>query len=262
MKFKNYSDYYFLRCNSLNKYREELNNGEKLYMNHCRYFHEKKDEFQQDIEGQVYKQNPGTVGYLLEADKSIAVEKIIEQVRKKEFDDIKVICETTDVEIQIEGYLFCLTIIPKKYICFQDNKIIFNKQFNISKDFWNLLYQYSKEDGYAYCSLYDAETYIDIFCEEMTQRGYSVNYDEVSYEMLDEEKRIRYAQNDLRKIIFTKDLKFEYQNEFRFFVQKSKHNTFEHIEERGIDFKPSLVRDFVYLTPEYVNKLGWNNSEI
>lgn len=246
MKLINYSDYYFLRCNSTQNYRDELNNGEKLYINHCRCFHEKEDEFQQDFEGQIFKQIPGTIGYLVEADKSLAVEKIIEQVSKKEFKDVNVICETTDFEIQIEGYIFCLTIIPKKYICFQDNKIIFNKQFDISQDFRNLLYEYSKENGYAFCSLYDAETFINIFYKEMTKRGYTVNYKEVNYERLDEEKRIRCAQNDLEKIIFTKDIKYEYQNEFRFFVQRIDHNTFEHIEERGIDFKPSLICDFVF----------------
>lgn len=261
MDFSAFKNFYFMRCYYVEKHRDDFNSGELMYINSVKYFHDLENEFQQDFECGVFRQEPNTTAYLLRAKSNYSVDEAIDNVINNRLEDGEWVMKTADFKIYINGYILCLTIIPKHYIVFNENGIVFNQEHNISPAYWNLLNQYSK-DKYLFSSVYDAETFMNIFYTEMTNKGYSVNYGLVEYENLDAEKRMKYSQSDISKLIFTKDEKYSYQNEFRLFIrQKDSNNTLDHIEVIGIDLRPSLIMSYAYLSPEYVKELKLTNKD-
>ena len=255
MDFSNFINYYFIRCSSVQKYRDDFNSGEKMYINSVQYFHDIENEFQQDFECGIFRQEPNTTAYLLKARSEFTANEVIDKVINNCLEEDEWIMKTSDFKIYINGYILCLTLVPKSYIAFVEKGVAFNSEYNIAPGFWYLLNQYSNSK-YLYFSVYDAETFMKIFYTEMSQRGYFVESGLVRYEKLDTEKRIEYSQSDMRKLVFTKDEKYSYQNEFRFFIRcRDSDNTLDHIEVIGIDLRPSLIRNYAYLSPEYAKEL-------
>ena len=72
--------------------------------------------------------------------------------------------------------------------------------------------------------------------------------------MTTEERIAAFKSNDISKVVFTKDREFAYQHEFRMYIN-SGNCTQEHIELQGIDLQSTVVKDFAYLSPEYIKKL-------
>ena len=258
MDFSILKNYYFMRCFSCKEYRDDFNSGKKVYVNSMQYFHEHEDDFQRDFEGGVFAQGPGEKGGILLCKNSITAEMAIKKVSMKQFTSDDMFIETKNAKLFINGYIFCMTIIPKQYLEIRAKELVFNRNKDISSSFYYLLNQYAKKNKYAFFSFYDAEPFMERFCTQMIQRGYSLSCGRVAYENLSQEQRSKYYdQGDIAKLVFTKDKRFHYQNEFRIFIQCPSGNTTDHIEESGIDMSSAVLKDLVYLSPEYAKELGW-----
>ena len=258
--FSKFKNYYFMRCFSNEEYRDAFNNGEKIYINSTKYFHDLEDNFQQDFEGGVFRQLPNTRGILILSKSKITLNEAVEKVVENRFSNGELFFRTSDFKVYINGYIFCLTIIPKSYIEFRENEIVFNENHNIRDGFYHLLNQYTNDKGYTYVCVYDAEHFMRIFYESMSNRGYNICYGCIDYQSISLEEKIQYyVQHDIEKLVFTKDEQYSYQNEFRLFFQKTNHENPDHIEETGIAMQPSVVKDMVYLSPDYVEKLQIGN---
>lgn len=256
MDFSAFGNYYFLHCFSQEKYRDEFNSGEKIYINSMQYFHNLEDDFQRDFEGGVVSQLQNRKGWMLKAKASYNVNEAIEKVINNELKDDEWIIPTSDFKFYINGYIFCFTLIPKRYLEFRDNKIVFNEKHDISSGFRYLLNQYTKDSKYTYISIYNAQLFMETFYPQMANKGYKISYGCVDYENLTQELKCKYySENNIYKLIFTKAEKFNYQNEFRIFLHKTGEEVKNHIEETGIDLQSSVVNNLVYLSPEYAKEL-------
>lgn len=253
--FTRFRDYYFLRCFSCEKYRNDFNTGKKVYINSVQYFHDLEDDFQRDFEGGIFRQPPNTKAFLLKAKSSLTVDEAIEHAINNKLESGEWVMKTSDFKFFINGYIFCLTIIPKIYLRINEKEIVFNEKHNISDAFWYLLNQYTQQNQYAYISLYDAETFMEVFYRQMTKKGYSINCGCVDYENLTQDERLKYySENNITKLLFTKDKRFSYQNEYRLFIHQPGKSQQEHIEESGIDMRCALLNDLVYLSPKFVKE--------
>ena len=254
--FSRLKHYYLMKCFSKEEYRDEFNTGKKIYINSMEYFHDLENYFQRYFEGGVFEQLPGTRGYLFISKAGTSIENVMDRYMKKPADAEDGFIETSNFKIYVNGYILCLTIIPKAYISFGHDKITFNETFNIREDFFYLLNEYTTGTGYTYISIYDAEVFMKIFCEAMKKRGYDISYGEVDYQSISQKERIEhYVNRDIEAIIFSKDEKYSYQHEFRIFLQNEFQNAKSHVEEVNINMLPSVVYDMVYLSPSYVEKL-------
>ena len=263
MDFSCFKNYYLMHCFSKEKYRNDFNSGEKIYVKAVQYFHDLEDEFQRDFEGGVFKQEPNSKAYLIKARADLTANEAIDKAINRQLQEGEWIIPTSDLKFYINGYIFCFTLIPKCYLEIRDSQIVFNEKHNISNGFYYLLNQYTKDSKYTYISLYDAQTFMEIFYPEMTFRGYKIAYGCVDYENLSQEQRCKYySEKNIAKLIFTKDEKYSYQNEFRIFIQKSGQDVQDHIDESGIKLQSSVVNDLVYLSPKYMDELGWRKNEI
>lgn len=261
MDFSRFRDYYFMRCFSKEQYRNEFNTGKKLYINSLQYFHDLDDEFQQDFEGLIFKQPPNSKGYLIKAKADLTVNEAIDKALNNKLQDGEWIIPTSDFKFYINGYIFCLTLIPKCYLQIREREIVFNNHYDISNAFYHLLNQYTKGTKSTYISLYDAQSFMEIFYPQMTSKGYSVSYGSVDYEDLSpEQRRQYYSELRIDKLVFTKEKKYDYQNEFRFFLRKNGEDVRDHIEEVGVVLQPAVVEDLVYLSSDYVDELGWKKE--
>ena len=246
-----------MHCFSEEKYRKEFNSGEKIYIKAVQYFHDLEDEFQRDFEGGVFRQLPNIKTFLLNTKSDLTVNQAIDKIISHHLQDGEWIIPTSDFKFYINGYIFCFTIIPKCYLEIRDNQIIFNETHNIIDDFYYLLNQYTMDSKYTYISLYDAQSFMETFYPQMTSRGYKISYGCVDYENLSQEQRCKcFSEKNIAKLIFTKDERFNYQNEFRIFLHKTGEMVQDHIEEVGINLQSSVVNDLVYLSPEYVKQIG------
>lgn len=250
-----------MHCFSEEKHRKEFNTGEKIYINSVQYFHDLEDEFQRDFEGGILRQEPNKNGFFLFSKSNLTADEAINKTINHQLENDELLIPTSDFKIYINGYIFCLTLIPKCYLRIRDNEIVFNENHNIASCFYYLLNQYTKNCKYTYISLYDAQSFMEIFYSQMTNKGYSISYGCVNYEKLSQEQRFKYySKKDISKLIFTKDDKFDYQNEFRIFLHKPGKEVQGHIEEVGIDLQSSVVKDLVYLSPKYVSELELNKK--
>lgn len=263
MDFSNFKNFYLMHCFSKEEYRREFNSGEKIYIKAVQYFHDLEDEFQRDFEGGVFRQPPNSNAFLLKAKPDLTVNQAIDNVISHDLQDVEWIIPTSDFKFYVNGYIFCFTLIPKCYLEIRDGQIIFNKAHNIADSFYYLLNQYTKDSKYTYISLYDAQSFMETFYPQMANRCYKISYGCVDYENLSQAQRCKYfSDKNIAKLIFTKDERFNYQNEFRIFLHKTGEMAQDHIEEAGIYLQSSVVNDSVYLSREYVNKLGWGKNEI
>lgn len=252
-----------MRCFSRQEYRDDFNSGKKVYINSMQYFHDHEDVFQRDFEGGIFAQEPGAEGGILLSKNCTTVEMAIKKVSMKQFSADDIFIETENAKLYINGYILCLTIIPKQCLEFRTKELVFNSKNDITANFYYLLNQYTNKNKHTFISFYDAETFMERFCTQMIHRGYALNCGRVDYENLSQEQRCKYYnQRNIAKLVFTKDKRFQYQNEFRIFIQCPRGNIKDHIEECGIDMSPAVLNNLVYLSPEYAKELGWNKHEI
>lgn len=263
MDFSSFESYYLMHCFSKEKYRKEFNSGEKIYINAVQYFHNLEDAFQRDFEGGVFRQAPNSKAFLLKAKSNFTVNDAIDKAISHNLQDGEWIIPTSDFRFYINGYILCFALIPKCYLEIRDRQIVFNKKHNIADAFYYLLNQYTNDSKCTYISLYDAKSFMETFYSQMTNRGYRISFGCVDYENLSQKQRCKYySEKNIAKLVFTKDERFNYQNEFRIFLQKRDNKNLDHIEENGIDLQSTVVNDLVYLSPEYANELGRCKDEI
>lgn len=247
-----YKNYYLIKAFSKQSYRDQFNSGNKIYIKSVEYFHNNGDGFQQDFEGGIFRQSVQDKGMLLFSKEHNSIEQIIEKCMNNQFSGSDVVIPTTDFKIFIQGYICCFSLLSKKLIKINSDSIVFADNSSAQKDFYDFLNGYAKSQGYTFLSIYDAESFIPLFRDEIAKKGYIVNFGEVQYLPVTMEKRIRDYQNrDIHNIIFTKDKSYSYQKEFRFFIQK-KDEYKDHIEIDGIDLQSSVICNWAYLTNEYI----------
>lgn len=262
MGFSNYKEYYLIKCFSKEKHREDFNSGENIHLASCEYFHRVENDFQKDFEGVIFKQDEDQNGYLFYSPNDII--QLIKDYNSgrdsKSFDimqtvlnNSKIICKTKDFKIFVNGYLCCFYLIRKRQVIFNDKEIHFPCK-NDYIAFFDFLKKYS-DNGYAYLSVYDAETLLTILCNKMYSKGYNYTYGLVEYENLSQKEKIKYLyEGNIHKIVFTKDKSFEYQKEFRIFFTHKNHTQSEFIEEKICPLSKSVINNCVYLSPDYYRK--------
>ena len=238
---------------SRQSYRDRFNSGEGIYLSSVDHFHSHGNDFQQDFEGGIFQQAPSEKGMFVYS-KNNSPEQLFENYKKKQFSDSEVVIPIQDFKLSIQGYICCFSVFPKEHIGFDSGQIVFKENTSIQKDFYDLLNKRAESQGYTYLSVYDADLFIPSFYDGLYKKGYSVSYGNVSYQPISREKRIHDFQNkNIQSIVFTKDIPYAYQKEFRFFIQSKGFYT-DHIEIDGIDLRKSVVCSLVYLTNEYVRK--------
>lgn len=264
MDFSDYKDYYLIKCFSNEKYREDFNSGENIHLNSCQYFHKLENIFQKDMEGVITSQDEGQDGYVIIP--HIDIKQLINDynsgkgnkdvsIMQTILNNSEIICKTENFKSFINGYLCCFYIIKKSQIIFKDKEIHFSNG-NDYNDFFYFLNMYSG-NGYAYISVYDAETLLSTLCSEMFSKGYDYTNGFVKYENLSEKEKIKFFnEKNTYKIVFTKDKSFEYQKEFRIFFTPKKRSLSEFIEEKICPLSKSVVNKFVYLSPDFCREKG------
>ncbi len=180
--FSMFKNYYLMKCFPNQEFRDKFNNGEKLYINSTEHFHNLKNGFQQDFEGGIFSQPPHSEGHLIFSKSKMTSREAVEKVKSKQFNNDDLVCIASDCKMYINGYIYCLAIIPKSEMSFKNQEIVFNKNGNIKAWFYYFLNRYATESGYAYISVYDAELFMKIFYEAMSKRGYLIYYGCVDYQ--------------------------------------------------------------------------------
>ena len=252
--FSKFRDYYFIKCFSEETYRRQFNSGEKLYLNSMEYFHEKENSFQADLEGLIFRQTENATGNIILSKEPQTFESIVKKVKEKSFGENDLIIQTKNVKFFINGYICCFAIIPKSNIYFEEENMINYKNEDVCNWLMMFLNRYS-QGKYCYLSFYNAEPCLQILYDNLTSKGYRISYGLVEYnDMTTEERIAAFKSNDISKVVFTKDREFAYQHEFRMYIN-SGNCTQEHIELQGIDLQSTVVKDFAYLSPEYIKKL-------
>lgn len=270
-------DYYLIRCYEKLEYRKGFNNGTNIHISHMNYFFHLESDFQRDTEGLVFQQAQNTQGILFNTPKDmkerflrdgIFVEldghlSISDSISKEDF--IKYLLKNADPTAIMEsfacsigGYICCFYLIPKTNVAFLENELRFRTDKD-RDDFYCFLQRYTEKKEVAYVSAYDAYEFVNKFCDGMTKKGFKISFSPVTYKTISAVERIKWFQSqEIDKLVFTKDKKFEYQKEFRIFLIKPEQSSASYIEESGIDFNDTIVKDFVYLSPEYAKKVMGN----
>ena len=241
-------DYYFLRLFDKSHYREEANNGTKLHINNMNYFWENENKFQQDFEGKIFCHSGR--GYIISAKDDIkdiiksaaSVNEILHKLPDKD----NVIFETKDVAFKINGYIYCFYLLPKKSVIFKNNRMFFTNDKD-KNDYNIFIKRYLEENNSYYGSIYDARVLWYLLCNEMSKKGYKVAANEVEYKALSDIDRIQLFQaNKCTELVFTKDVAYKYQREYRFFFSTNNQTMKKFIEVEGIALKKSKIADFDY----------------
>lgn len=263
-----YEDYYLVKCFNKEQYRADFNNG-AIYFKDMSYFPNAENDFQQDEEGVVFRQaeksygtiytmNSPTSEYVSDLMKSGNVFKGIELIKTQG----NKVAETNKVLLNIEGFLCCFYLIPKR--CLN----ITNKNIDISPEkeyanFFQLLDEYAKNTGYVFFSIYNALQLIEIISRSCKENHYNFTFGCIDYQDVDEQTKIKwFSEGQIEKIVFTKPLRFHYQREFRFFLSPCTKNTSDSIIINSDSLENITISSLAYLTQDYCRKLkeGYRNE--
>ena len=257
-------EYYFVKCFTAKKYRDDFNNGVDIHINNNRQFWKKENTFQQDYEGMIFKQNK--FGSLIIAKQGCGdiVDNIIKNSLNssynsvmEELEEYVYSMETKDFSISVDGYICCFYLLPKSEIEFD----IENMTFGFSDEtkqgsFINYIHEYAlenkKHEHKSYVSIYDAYAFMYFFSKGLESQGYSITYDKISYSDVTVSQKIQALKTlDYKTLLFTKPTKYSYQNEFRIFVsQKNNEELKNFLSVNGIDLNQSVVATFSYSANE------------
>lgn len=278
MNVSELKNYYLLRCYEKNDYRKGFNEGSNIHISGMNYFYNAESDFQKDNEGVIFSQEPNSKGVIFSApsnmsellhDKGYFVKNengfcFSANCSKKDIVNFflqhaEQIATTESLILSLSGYICCFYLISKSDIEFCEKSVAFRNE-KVKDDVFEFLLKYSRdkreETGVAYVTVYDAFLFVEKFCKGMSQKGYTTAFGKVLYEDITFEKRVEWFQcKDIGRIVFTKDKKFEYQKEFRIFLNTPNSNSKPFIEENGIDFAETIIKDFFYLSPEYAEKI-------
>lgn len=223
-----------------------------------------ENNFQKDMEGVIINQDENQDGYLIVP--HIDIKQLLNDYNaglvSKDINimqtilcNSEIICGTKNFIDYINGYLCCFYIIKKSQIIFKDSEIHFPNE-NDYNNFFFFLNEYSN-NGYAYISVYDAETLLSTLCSELHSKEYDFTNGFVQYKNLSEKEKINmFKEKNIYKIVFTKNEIFKYQKEFRIFLTPKNGIVSEFIEEKICPLSNSIVNNFVYLSPDFCIEKG------
>ena len=271
--------YYLIKCFEKPEYRKSFNEGSNIHISAMQEFFDLEAKFQRDTEGLICEQTPDTTGWLFSAPPNMrdllrnngclldngANIVIPDNCSQESFVDCflqnaQPIGLTKSMRLSLCGYICCFYLVAKESIQFHQNEIAFRTDSDRA-NFFEFLFKYTEEKNAAYISVYDAFPFVQTFYDGMEKRKYNISFAPVQYEVLSMTKRIEwFLSNQFEKLVFTKDEEFAYQKEFRIFLTKPQQNEQKFIEESGIDFQQTIIKEFVYLSPAYSKKLMENNS--
>lgn len=274
-------DFYLMRCYGEESYRNSFNNGELLYLNTLEFYVNLENEFQRDNEGIVFQQPPHSSGHLygfksnmdeellekgvfqiVNGKKQINPDLSGEQIEAIFSECAGLILDTESCKLQIQGYLLCFYLIPKWCVQFKENEFVFNEDDDIRDDFNHFLHEYAKKQGYTQVCVYDAEKFLKIFSQFSEQKGYQLAYGPVKYEDVSELEKIESFKNGkLEDIVFKKPKRFEYQKEFRLYIAIPNETSQPYMVRPGINLREAVIKNFAYLTPEYI-AYRWRKNEV
>ena len=262
MSFEQYRNYYLIKAFGNKQHRDDFNTGKEIYINSVEFFHNHGNLFQGDFEGGIVQQPDNSPGKLIFTKEHQSLEQIVNNYRSNQYSADDYVVDTNGFKAFISGHICCFALFPKSSLVFCDNQIVFNENdATIQKEFYNYLNGYAQEKGYTFFSVYDAEAFLQLFCEGMMEKGYALCYGPVDYHSMTAEERIwNYQHGNIQSIVFTKDSRFAYQKEFRVFLQSHNHKNVP-IKESGIDFRSSIVCSLAYLTPEYYKSISNHTAE-
>lgn len=258
---KQYEDYYLVKCYSQEKYRTDFNKG-SLYFKSLSYFHKVENKFQQDKEGMVFHQPENSIGtmYILDPNGSNSVSDLMKKGRMDEAINVLKANHTQsfatkDFCINVNGFLSCFYLIPKKCLKISENNIDILPKRECT-NFFYFLNCYAEEQGYTFFSVYDAPELIKKICEAFQLENYDFTFGCVTYQDVDDQTKIEWlSKNQIEKIVFTKPTRLKYQREFRFFVSPKNHTTQDSISITSDRLESTVISSMAYLTPEYCKRL-------
>ena len=252
-----FKKYYFVKCFENEEYRKQFNTGKNIHISSTQCFHNSKNNFQQDFEGGIYRQNKDCKGKFIVSKNEMTFDDAIYEYLAHKHETDAILVPTQKLKLFIHGYIMCFAIFNKNDIRFNCNGIIFNRNSDIVHEFYGFLNDFAKESGYVFFSVLDAYQFMSEFCPSMEDKGYYLSYGFVNYEEPSTVDRISaYQAGKIEDIIFTKDKsKFSQQKEYRIFVVKKDGSRPKCIEE-NIDISKSVVSEMTYLTLEYAKRIG------
>ena len=254
---KQYEDYYLIKCYGQEKYQSDFNKG-ILYLKSLSYFHNVENSFQQDKEGMIFQQAEKSVGtfYKVGPNERAIVSDLMKKGNVAE--GVKVLkekchqtAETKDLYMNVNGFLCCFYLIPKKCLSISKNNIDILPLREYA-NFFYFLNSYAEQQGYTYFSIYDASILISKICQALDQENYDFTFGSVTYRDVGDQTKIKwFLNNQIAKIVFTKPTRLEYQREFRFFVSPKNQTTGDSISITADSLESTVVSSLAYLTPKY-----------
>lgn len=239
MDFSAYQNYYLLKCFEKEEYMKDFNSGEKLFINSFKVFHKLENEFQGDFEGGILYKHSGVK--MITANREISLEEALSCFKGDVSEDIAVF-PIEDFRFYLNGFVVCFFIMHKAAFIITDSGICLNPKSKINEQLSAFLDSYAKESGQAFITVYDAKTFLEKFWPSFESKGYNVSAGCVEYEDSTIIDRANWYNNrEYDRIVFTKDVRFAYQKEFRIIVQRDDTNDKTNISEKTDGFYPAIV---------------------
>lgn len=117
------------------------------------------------------------------------------------------------------------------------------------KDFHLFLEKYieSSNNNDFYVSIYEPNTFCEIFFKGMKEKGYEIIYGKVKYKENSDLEKIRlYQAHEYAATFFIKPLLYNYQKEFRILITKQNEQIKDYILENNIDIFNSVIGTFSF----------------
>lgn len=201
---------YFIRLFSEENYWKECIAG-KIYMNTLSYFRDLEAGFQGDpLEGKVL-------------DKSTHSQLMISSNGDFSNPD----CVIDDVEIKVNGYLYCFYAADEDELLIKSNSLYCNNFLH--PNLRDAILKYKKEHGKAYYIVFDAHKVIHKAKKELLKinfPSYQGFVDYVSDAAVSLKRIEAFLKQDPWSKAFVKDEKYAYQKEWRIFIDATPAEKF------------------------------------
>lgn len=245
----NLNEYYLVKVFSKEKYMTDFNSGKNIYINSTNFFWKLENAFQQDEEGAIAHLPEG--GYLIKTTPDVihnsnSLDEILNCCNEKNKGQI--LAKASEFSLRLNGYICCFYLLPRKSVKFSKNTMSFRDAREL-KDFHLFLEKYieSSNNNDFYVSIYEPNTFCEIFFKGMKEKGYEIIYGKVKYKENSDLEKIRlYQSNEYAATFFIKPLFYNYQKEFRIFITKQNEQIKDYISENNIDIFNSVIGTFSF----------------
>lgn len=245
----NLNEYYLVKVFSKEKYMTDFNSGKNIYINSTSFFWKLENAFQQDEEGAIVRQSGR--GYIIQTTPDVihnsnSLDEILKCCNEK--NKGRILAQISETTLKLNGYLCCFYLLPRKSVKFTKTTMSFIDEREL-KDFHLFLEKYieSSNDIDFYVSIYEPNTFCEIFFKGMKDKGYEIVCGKVKYEENPDLEKIRlYQAHEYAATFFIKPLLYNYQKEFRILITKQKEQIKDHISENNIDIYNSVIGTFSF----------------